>query len=92
MAIQPTMPRERFEKKFGGGSMPEEPVALLSTQCHSKSIQIFEPNRIRRIVMLKENIHLFLDGGVEFSMPYDENLIFELSQRLQIPLDYFNNT
>jgi hypothetical protein len=58
----------------------------------SKSIQIFEPNRIRRIVMLKENIHLFLDGGVEFSMPYDENLIFELSQRLQIPLDYFNNT
>jgi hypothetical protein len=77
MAIQPTMPKDRFVKKFSNN--PDETVALIPMQCRwmkyvnpeTNNIQIFEPNRIRRIVVSKENIHLFLDGGVEFSMPPD---------------------
>lgn len=95
MAVQPTMPRERFEKKFGNN--PEETVALTPMQCRwmkyvnpdSKIVHIFEPNRIRRIEVSKENLHLLLDGGIEFWLPRDETVINEISQRLQIPIDYF---
>lgn len=94
MAVLPTMTRERFNKHRQDTDV-EVPQQLLTPQtrwmkvAQSDRVQIFEPLRIRRIIVADAMLYLILDGNIEISLIKTDDVVNDLAQRLNMPVEYF---
>lgn len=94
MAIQPLVPQRRrlpnsVVTPSVGSTFNARTSWMRYQNPETKDIFIFEPEKIRSLVVSGNALYFKLEGGVEFWIPCDPSILNELSVNLQIPLDFF---